>query len=77
MEGMALRITARHDVSAELTRVRLWLGETLDWSVPCPSLEVRTLRDNACNLSIGQYLFPIAEFAWKIYILNVGLPVAN
>lgn len=42
--GTTVRVTLRHDESAELTRVRLKLGETLDWFASCPFLEV-------CNLA--------------------------
>lgn len=41
--GTTVRVTLRHDESAESTRVRLKLGETLDWFASCPFLEVRAL----------------------------------
>lgn len=40
VDGDTVRVTTWHDTSTNLTRVRLRLSSTLDWSAPCPYLEV-------------------------------------
>lgn len=40
-DGTAFLVTLSHDVLAQKTRVRLRLGDALDWTASCPYLEVR------------------------------------
>ncbi len=39
--GTAFLVTLSHDIFAQKTRVRLRLGDALDWTASCPYLEVR------------------------------------
>lgn len=39
--GTAFLVTLSHDPSAENSRIRLRLGDALDWTASCPYLEVR------------------------------------
>lgn len=50
--GTTVLVSLRHDEPAEQTRVRLKLGEALDWFASCPFLEVcvwETLRGQSSN----------------------------
>lgn len=40
-DGTSFLVTLSHDASAPNSRVRLRLGDALDWTASCPYLEVR------------------------------------
>ena len=47
-DGTRFLVTLSHDVSTQNSRVRLRLGDALDWTASCPYLEVRARVQTLC-----------------------------